>query len=327
MRIGIGLTAGLLAIAVAVSPASAQLMVRYNQGLPTYISVQPSSVVQIGMAPPKGGKQQDIAVIVLNRGGQAASIGYENISLRNSAGASVNFLDYAELQHKARVKAGWKMFGAALVAGLSYYAAAESGYGHYNGYSYTSTRYGGFATSFSGSYYSPVAAQIGYARADVPTGAMLTSISGQLDQTMAKLDGTVLRTTTVDPGGSFGGVVVFELPKDTNINDLTATVTYNGDTHVIPLNGAGAAQTTPPDLRAAAPAPVQATAVAASAGPVVGGPAASAPGAQPHQNDASALIPVNATPTAAPPPPATHQQRPCGLSVATDPGPNLCGAN
>jgi hypothetical protein len=73
-------------------------------------------------------------------------------------------------------------------------------------------------------------------RADAQNSALFASIAQTLEATLAKLDGSVLRTTTIDPRASFGGFVVFDLPKGAGVRDMVVMVTFGGDTHDIPLN-------------------------------------------------------------------------------------------
>jgi hypothetical protein len=89
-------------------------------------------------------------------------------------------------------------------------------------------------------------------RADAQNAALFTSIAVTLNATLEKLDGAVLRTTTIDPKTSFGGYVAFDLPKGATVADMVVVVTFAGDTHVIPLNNAAGKlqQATASDLSA-----------------------------------------------------------------------------
>jgi hypothetical protein len=226
MRISAILCAGLVAWTAIAPSADSQVMVRYLKGQATFISAEPQSVVQVGVPEHPGAHHLAVMVVALNRSTRPESLGYENVTVRTTSGAPVKLLTYEELQHQARVRAGWATaFGVALT-GLSMYAAIRgSYYGGYHGYG----------------YYSPVAAQIGVANATAISAATFSSISQQLDATMQRLDGEVLRTTTIDPGDAFGGAVVFDLPPKTPIQDLIVTVSYAGETHELALNATAAA--------------------------------------------------------------------------------------
>jgi hypothetical protein len=236
MKAALVISLGVLAFAAA-TPSAAEVRVRYFKGQPTYISTQTLSVVQVALPQPSKAKRQAIIVVALNRGGEAESLGYENVVVRTAAGEPVKMLTYEELRHKAKVRAGWATFFAALAAGANSYAAQQSAYGHSYGSAYTRTPYGGVSTTYSASYYSPVAAQIGQARANAENRELMGMISAKLDETLDKLDGSVLRTTTIEPGESFGGMVVFDLPKGVGLADLVVTVNYAGEAHELALNG------------------------------------------------------------------------------------------
>lgn len=164
--------------------------------------------------------QVGIGVAAFNLGQRPHSLGYENISVRTVAGATLRMIPYEELQHKARVRAGWATFFTVLGTGLNTYAASRQGYGYVGPYR----------------FYSPVAGEMAMDRAASENAAMLNSVTAQLDATLAKLDAGVLRTTTIDPGTPFGGAVVFDLPKGVALKDLIVTVTFAGDAHSVPLD-------------------------------------------------------------------------------------------
>jgi hypothetical protein len=219
--------------------ATAGVKVRYFKGAPTYISTMPASAVEVAVPEQHKGKRIWVAVVALNFGVEPTSLGYENVDIRTANGEEAKLVDYDQLRHQAKVRAGWATFFAGVAAGLNSYAAA---------------RYGGQGYVGSVPYYSPVGAQIALDRADAQNAALFTSIAVTLDATLEKLDGNVLRTTTIDPKTSFGGFVAFDLPKGASVTDMVAVVTFAGDTHIIPLNNAAGRlkQATAADLSAGA---------------------------------------------------------------------------
>jgi hypothetical protein len=200
-------------------PASAALKVRYYKGQPTYVSLQHSSVIEVAVPEQVRNKQIPIGVVAMNGSARPVSLGYENVSVRTTHGEPVKLVTYEDLQHQARVRAGWATFFTVLAAGANGYLAERNAYGHVGRYS----------------YYSPVAAQIGLDRASAQSAEMMGQIEQGLAEQMAQLDGQVLRTTTVDPGRLEGGTVYVELPRNTTIRDLIVTIAFAGDSHDIPL--------------------------------------------------------------------------------------------
>lgn len=265
-----------LAWASLVCGADAAMKVRYFKGQPTYISTMPASAAEVAVPPEqRKGKRVWIAVVALNFGTEPTSLGYENIDIRTTDGAAAKLITYEELRHQARVRAGWTTFFAGVAAGLNSYAAA---------------RYGGSGRIGRLSFYSPVAGQMALDRADAQNAALFTSIAANLDATLSKLDGNILRTTTIDPWTSFGGFVAFELPKGAHIEDMVVTVRFAGNTHTVPLNDAAGTlrQATALDLMGPAPP------AAAPPTPVAEGMGAIAPSQPtrpaPHAFQASAPV-------------------------------------
>jgi hypothetical protein len=221
-----------------VFDADAAVKVRYFKGAPTYISTMPASAVEVAVPEQRKGKRIWVAVVALNFGAEPTSLGYENIDIRTASGAEAKLVTYDQLRHQAKVRAGWSTFFAGVAAGLNSYSAA---------------RWGGSGNVGGVHYYSPVGAQMALDRADAQNAALFTSIAVTLDDTLAKLDGAILRTTTIDPKTSFGGFVAFDLPKGASVADMVAVVTFAGDTHIVPLNNAAGSleQATASDLSGA----------------------------------------------------------------------------
>lgn len=213
----------LLAFGGPIDSADAGVKVRYFKGSPTYISTMPASAVEVAVPEQRKGKRVMVAVVALNFGADPTSLGYENIDIRSASGEEAKLISYDELRHQAKVRAGWMTFFAGVAAGLNSYGAA---------------RYGGSGNIGGIHYYSPVGAQLALDRADAQNAALFTSIAVNLDETLGRLDGAILRTTTIDPKTSFGGYVAFDLPKGATVADMVAVVTFAGDTHIVPLNNA-----------------------------------------------------------------------------------------
>jgi len=277
----------LLAFGGPIDSADAGVKVRYFKGQPTFISTMPASAVEVGIPEQRKGKRVMVAVVALNFGAEPTSLGYENVDIRTASGEEAKLVSYDDLRHQAKVRAGWMTFFAGVAAGLNSYGAA---------------RYGGSGYIGRVPYYSPVGAQMALDRADAQNAALFTSIAVNLDETLGKLDGAVLRTTTIDPKTSFGGYVAFDLPKGATVADMVAVVTFGGDTHTIPLNNAaGRLQ--------------QATALDLAAGSA-NGPEPSGPEPAAARVNASAASPL---PPPLPPAPAQTSARITQLQPASAP--------
>jgi hypothetical protein len=254
---------------LATSSADAAVKVRYLKGQPTFVSVEHSSAIYVAVPSSARDRQVPIFITAFNGGPASVSLGYENISVATRAGLPVKLVTYEELQHQARVRAGWITFFAILAAGANSYAAERSAYGYVGPYR----------------YYSPAAAEIGLDRASAENAGMLGSIDQALAAKMAQLDGQVLRTTTIDRGDVQGGAVYVDLPRNMSVADLVVTVNFAGDSHRIGLGDASSLeQASASDLALTAPTPPQA--VLATAAPL---PAPPTPAPAPPKHHRCAL--------------------------------------
>jgi hypothetical protein len=127
------------------------------------------------------------------------------------------------------VTATWQVVGTVVAGAAAAYAANANAYHTTSGYN--ATPYGG--TSFYARSYDPYAASIGTALAGAATAYSLNSIQNSLDQTLTRLNGETLQTTTVDPGAAAGGIVVIDMPKGKFPQSIFAEVTFAGDKHLV----------------------------------------------------------------------------------------------
>lgn len=298
-----------LLLALCTTGANAAVKIRYLSGQPTFVSAQPGSVVELAAPEATKARRIGLGVAVFNNGQQPITLGYENVSVRTSAGAPVPLITYEQLQHQAKVRAGWATFFGALAAGLNSYGASREGYGRVGNITFD----------------SPIARQYALDRADAQNAALFTSISQRLDATLANLNASVLRTTTIDPGTTFGGLVAFDLPKGLTLRDLIITVSFGGDTHEITMDpNARFEAASSADLRPSIPAQATAMPIAppaqAAATPTF--VAAPAPAAPPQPPPAARV--AEASPTAKTAKAAARSPRTYCIKVLSDPSQNNC---
>jgi len=197
------------AVNYSIQPdAAADQTIRYSQGAATILSDKQQGSIQIT---PFGvtGNRMVFGVAVFNKGTRAANYGVENVTSIDTNKTALRVYTHDELVAEAKDQARARVIAAILVGAAAAYAANQNAYSTTNGYV---AGPGGFAT-FSATTYNPAAAAIGTAAAGAATGYAISSIENNLDDTMAHLNGALLQTTTVDPGRSYGGQVVVDLPK------------------------------------------------------------------------------------------------------------------
>jgi hypothetical protein len=103
----------------------------------------------------------------------------------------------------------------------------------------------GSATFHSTTYDSSIAAASAAAAADA-TAYGFAQIQNSLDAKRSQLNNSVLRTTTVDPGYSFGGQVVTDEIEGKYPRTITLRVAWSGDTHEFKFTVTKGNQPAPP---------------------------------------------------------------------------------
>jgi hypothetical protein len=226
------IAAGLLlsgcAVNYAVQPeVLAQQTVRYERGVPTVFDDKTKGTIQIT---PMGVSQDGrpyFGMAVFNKGSSAANFGIENVTAVDDFQKPLKAYSRDELAHEAKVKAEWQAVAAVVAGAAAAYGAQQNAYGTTNGYIVTPR---GNVATFNATSYDPSAAAIGTAAAGAATGYTLSAIENNMDATLNNLNGAILQTTTIDPGRSYGGEVVIEMPKGRDFpKKLVIQTVWNGE--------------------------------------------------------------------------------------------------
>jgi hypothetical protein len=192
--------------------ASDEQPVHWQNGIQSVDDVKPNSVVRlISVQDELPDKQSTFRIIVLNRSDQAITFGPENVSIEYADGEVVAMATHEELEGKLRRDIKRRQALAALGAAFSAGSA--------NGYTTGSVDYSGttnYGTNFSGSgsysTYDPALA-LQQQRA-VQAQAAATSQAIQARQLSgAQALQSLVRTSTIQPGETFGGIVAYVAPK------------------------------------------------------------------------------------------------------------------
>lgn len=221
----IGVSTAAFADTLAVQPVQiGQETIRYQNGVPTLDLEMKDGVVQITPLPLDHGSLS-FGIAVYNDARQPANFGVENVRV-TFASLPVKVLTKDDLVKKAENRAMWASIALAAVGGLSA-AAAASQRDHYH--STLVTPRGTYRSYFSA---PSVAGQFQAAAITAGTGVGIASIQNQLDKTVEALGDEVVQLTTVDPGESYAGRLVFAkirpkvLPAKVEI-----AVNWNGETY------------------------------------------------------------------------------------------------
>lgn len=198
--------------------------IRYLRGQPSVFHEQEIGAIQVTPLGLNEKGRAVFAVAAFNDGGEPVNFGVENIDFA-AGGADVRIFTYDELEKMAQTDAAIAMVIVAL-AGAATVAAANSGP--------TST-----TTTYTphGTYYSETT---NYALQSLTTSVAvaqttnaMSDVANGLDATLVELGDSVLQTTTIDPGSSFGGLVITDritIPDDGAL-PAALTVEFNGETY------------------------------------------------------------------------------------------------
>lgn len=235
--------------------------VRYIHGQATIDLRQANGVVEVTTLPLDHGALA-FGVAVYNAGGAPALI--DSSSFTMEAGKQVLAAQTVDrLVHKAEHRAGWSKFGAGLLGSLAAGLVASSR----DTYSSTLyTRHAIYRSTFSA---PSIAGQIQADRILDHTSAKIADIQDNLDATRAQLGEAIIQATTVDPGRSYGGRIVFDkLANAAAVQTLTVRVNWNGEVYVFGFRLAKPG-TPLPAFTATAPVPLPAASAATDTARVV----------------------------------------------------------
>lgn len=169
---------------------------------------------------PDARKSAWLTFVVTNNSAEPITVQESSVSVEAN-GRRLKTYTAQELLAAEQSRQKWQKFGAGLAAGLNSYSASQQG-----NYSATGTYQGNFAASAiggprvngttSGSVYfhgtDPVARQQAIANANQSNQAMIASLQAQQAMRTQTLDQRLLKGNTIQPGQTYGGDVLVELP-------------------------------------------------------------------------------------------------------------------
>lgn len=214
---------------------------RFVKGIPTIDLPLQNGAVQVR---PLGFDHSDtvFAVAVYNASNEPANIALEDMHA-NVDGSPVRIWTGQDLARQAKNRAMWAQIGIAFIAGVGGALAASQRTTYRSSYSTPHSTY-----TFRGSYPS-IAGQI-QANDIAANGAFaMASIQQRLDFALANIDASVVQRTTVDPGMSYGAIVVVDkvdygkAPLVLHLN-----VDWNGERYPFSFLLTRAGQSAPPEF-------------------------------------------------------------------------------
>lgn len=195
---------------------------RFIKGVPTIDLPLQNGAVQVR---PLGFDHNDtvFAVAVFNAGTEPANIALEDMHATTN-GNPIRIWTGRDLARQAKNRAMWAQLGIAFLSATGSALAASQ----------RDTYHSSFVTprgvySYSGSYPS-LAGQI-QANAIIDNGiAAMAFVQQKLDAALANIDDSVVQRTTVDPGMSYGAIVVVDKVDYSRAPfEVQLTIDWNGE--------------------------------------------------------------------------------------------------
>lgn len=224
-----------------VAPSGAQ-SIRYTGGISSIDSIQKSTAVRIVNVPNRDKKSISFAVAIENRGSASFNFGPESITVRPADMQPIALTTYEQAMEAERKRQARENFRAGLAAFGRGLSASQSGTTYSSGiYSGTASGYvgGNLVTVqgngiYSGTQHNPGAAMTAQRNAQELNAQDRANLEAQRAARSAE-NNILLRTTTVDPGALYGGIVTFpvtaELKKGRGPVQVTIEVNAAGERH------------------------------------------------------------------------------------------------
>lgn len=217
-------------LAITLTPiASRTQVVNYTQGAPTLVS--PGKSIASATVVPEANGHVVLFVAVQNKTRRNVNLGVENVSAA-AGGAALRVFTYDELARKIQTGGMWQKFalaaGAGLRAGAAVQPARSTFGGTYDGNGYRAGQYHGNFNGYS-TTTDPTQQALAQSAITADTRAQTASLDAQQNQKLAALQ-TILRTTTVQPGQMYGGIIELAKPRAPTI--LSVGVAFGAEQHV-----------------------------------------------------------------------------------------------
>lgn len=218
------------------------LQIRYSRGEPQIYSLRDKGVILVVSGGMQENKRLAFDILAFNKSSAPQNFGTENISLTGKDGKAITVFGFDELTRQAERKATWAKIFLGVASVAETFGTSESGYTTTHGS--ISSPYG--SATFSATTYDPAVARAEREAADRLTQYRFDRIQANLDTTLARLNNSILRTTTIDPGHAFGGQVVTDSIKGGYPQTVVLKINWVGEEHTIEFIVTKGNQPTPP---------------------------------------------------------------------------------
>jgi len=195
---------------------------RYVKGVPTLDLQQQRGAIELRSLGFYNNRPM-FAIAFYNAGPEPVNIGLEDIHVGVN-GEPLRVFGVEELERQAKHKAWWSQFAIGMLGGVSAGLAASQR----NTYRSTITGpYGSYSVHAS---YPSLAGQLQAERISLDTAWSIAAIQYQLDRTIELINDHVVQRTTVDPGSTYGGLIILDkLKRGDPPFEMHLDVDWNGE--------------------------------------------------------------------------------------------------
>jgi len=187
------------------APSQPNVGVRYDRGVGILLSRMAGGAVRVQpLSDSIEGGRLDLSIVAFNLSAIPANLGLEDVTVTYDNGAPMRLYGYEEIRQDAKNRANWRKATVALMTGGILYGAYRAG--------------------DDGTVSRDAARQ---------ASNQWNAISDQLDREFDRLNGVILRTTTIDPGGIDGGYIRLDKPVfNKGLSPrIDLSVRFNGEIH------------------------------------------------------------------------------------------------
>lgn len=212
--------------------ANAEQTSRFEDGREAVDDATQASSVRILEPRQQTPKQGGFRIYVLNNSGKPFNFGPENITIKMSDGTAIAMLTYQDLLKQEKRREAWQALAVGLAAAGRNMQASQAG-NSYGTATYSGNSYGTFgstpysANSFGTATYSGYNAGAAYAAQAIANEQNQRDMQAmQLSQAAKREDLVqVMKTTTVDLGQAFGGIVQYMIPSTVRSSKTAVPIT------------------------------------------------------------------------------------------------------
>lgn len=195
---------------------------RYVKGVPTLDLQQSRGAIELRSLGFYNNHPM-FAIAFYNAGAEPVNIGLEDIHAAAN-GTMLRVFPVEELERQAKHKAWWSQFAIAMLGGVSAGLAASQRD------TYHSTITGPYGSYTVHTSYPSLAGQLQADNISLNTAWGIAAIQYQLDRTIELINDHVVQRTTVDPGSTYGGLIIMDKLKQGDPPfELHLDVDWNGE--------------------------------------------------------------------------------------------------